>query len=543
MVRDYSVILASESSFATKDILTSLNQHAFPRIRGRLITATDSTRKHIFYDDLSQMALPTVQARANQLVYSVMTDSIISDYVYRIAAALTASWRLRALAGQIKEQAHLGTELEKQALDDLEFLVTSPELSAAALAAKAKLEEGPDTSPKIYLALDLNPSTYNAQDNSVKPYLGANEDGAAILWIGPYSIAVDVHRGDTPSVLMYNLLAALRAYQMRNPPPASLANIIIGPNEGPLVSGTRTIEVTNAVGQKAYVSGSAFINVGWIGFHVYQRDPQIEAMYCTLELRNSQGEEGIDGIVYGSTHLDYTKLTKKGPYSVLVDFKNDGKAGKPNPERQNGGVSSNFSDTFFFTVGEKPPAVGSDYPSGGKTAQNGMLRYQVSSVVANASLQDVAPQPRSIVIPAGSTALDVVRLIAQDMDSVAFYHKVLPAVRSPVPIQVMGSPLHAPGLEIVPYRPSGFEDKIVFDVLEVPSDVHFGVLPPNLVTNGAFDNQAKSIVVNVKFVAGQASKLSPLSTLQGRARAVDHTMSQQMQTAFNDVRFYNRGLF
>lgn len=547
MVRDYSVILGSENAFASKDVLSFLNQHAYPRVRGRLLTATDSTRKHIFYDDLGQMASPAVQTRADQMVFGVMTDSIVSDYVARIASALTAAWKLRALAGQIKEQAQLGTELETQALADLEMLIVSPELSAAALAAKAKLDLGATTDdlPKIFMALDLDPSTYDAKTGLLKPYLGVVEDGIATLWVGPYSVVAQVVRGDTPSSIMYNLLSALRAYQMQNPPPAALMNLIIGPNEGPLVSGNRQITINNAVGQTSVVSGTAFVNIGWISFHVYQKDPQIEALFCTLEFRNSQGDEGIQGLVYGSTQLDYNKLTKKGPYSVLIDFKNEGKAGLANPARQNGGGAggSSTSDTFWFTVSPNPPKPGTELPSGGMTAQNSVLRYQVSSVVANASLQAVAPQPRTVIIPAGSTALDVVRLIATDMNVVAFYHKVLPAVRSPVPIEVMGSPVHAPGLEIVPYRPSGFEDKIVFDMLEVPADVHFGVLPPNLVTNGSFDNQAKSLVVDVKFVAGQAAKLSPLSTLTGKSNVVQHTLSQQMQTAFNDVRFYNRGLF
>jgi len=539
MVRDYNVILSQEGSFKSKDILVFLNNHAFPRIRGRLLTATDSTNKHIFYDDLGQLANPTAQVIADQLVVKVMTDTIVRDYVFRIAAALTASWRLRALAGQVPEQQALGNELEKQALADLDMLIHSPELSAAAAQAKQALgDKSDETVPKIYMALDINPATFNATTSEASPYTGADEDGTARLWVGPYTVEAQVVTGDTPGVIMSNLLSALRSAQRATPPPAYLMNLIIGPNEGPLTAGSRPISARTPTGQTVAVAPSVYINLGWLSFHSHQYDPYVDALFCTLELTNTAGLPGIRGIVYGQDP-EYRKLTNKGPYSVFLDVK-ENKKGSLNPALAAMAAGSN---AFFFTVGPEAPTPGRDIPSGGVTPTNGVLRYQISNLVPQPASHPDAPQPRTVIVPAGSDALAVVKLIAADMASIGFQQRVLPAIRSPMPITVMGSPVHAPGLEIVPYRPSGFEDKIVFDMLEVPTGVYFGVLPPSLVTNGAFDNKAKSLVLDVRFVLAAGAKLTPLSGYKGRSRFVENVPSRILDSAFRDIQGDRRRSF
>jgi hypothetical protein len=530
MVRAYNVIISDPTAITDKQISGFLTAHAFPRIRGRLITATDSTNKHIFYDNLGNLADPGAQSRADGLVDSVITDSIIKPYVWRIASAMGASWAINNIVGIIESQQKMAHELEKQALDDLKLLVTSPELSLAASQAAQKLDAVPtDGIPKIFMALDVDPSTYNATAASAKTYPAAQENGIARLWIGPYKVEAAITAGDTIPVIMGNIMNAVRTYQAANVPPLAKFNLVVGPNEGPLVTGQQYFEVPGAA-DPTLVAAQVTTNVGWLSFHVYQYDQTIDSLFCTLELLDKDGNYGISGLLYGvmESELNYQKLSRRGPYSVFIDVKTGQKG------TSTGGADvlsgGGISDTFYFEVDNESGVMPTD----------GRLRYQVANMVANPGAAPLAPQPRYIVIPAGSTAMDVVRLLAEDIDSIGFQIKLLAAPRSPTTITVMGTPIKAPGLQLVPYRPSGYEDRIVFDMLEVPNLLRFGPLPSSMITNGAFDNKPKSLVIPVRFVESQATQLSPLSNITGNVRSTQHMGSDSLKSAFNDIRFFNR---
>lgn len=530
MVRDYNVLLSDTNQPTSKAILDYLNNHAFPRIRGRLLTATDSTKKHIFYDDISNLADSTAQKRADELVIKVMTDSIVKDFIYRIAAAMAASWAINNIVGIIPEQQKLAKDLEKEALDDLALLVTSPELSAAAIEAQRKLESAPeDQIPKIFMALDINPATYNANTSAAKTYTGAQEAGEIRLWMGIYKISAPVNQGDTVAVIMNRLTSALRTAKITDPGFATGYNLVIGPNEGPTVTGMNYITFSTPAGQSVTASPVVTTNVGWLSFHAQQMDPQIDAMFCTLELVNAEGKPGIKGIIYGVMEgaIDYSKLSPRGPYSVFIDLVS-GKSGVKNSQL----LDVDQRDTFYFTVETEDS----------KTSAAGSVKYQITNLV---SLGAAAPslQPRSVTIPSGSTALDVATLIAKDMALVGYQQKLLPALRSPTALSPMGSMSSAPGLRLIPYRPSGFEDRVVVDILEVPPDVKFGVVPPSLATASTFDNLPKSLVLNIRFVQGQASKLSPLSTLSGKTYLIEPTGSTNLRSALRDINYFNRGQY
>lgn len=533
MVRAYNVIISDPTAITDKQISGFLTAHAFPRIRGRLITATDSTNKHIFYDNLGNLADPGAQSRADGLVDSVMTDSIIKPYVWRIASAMGASWAINNIVGIIESQQKLAHELEKQALDDLKLLITSPELSLAASQAAQKLDAVPsDGIPKIFIALDVDPSSYNPGSANAKTYVAAQENGIARLWIGPYKVETVVTAGDTVPVIMGNIMNAVRAYQAANVPPLAKFNLVVGPNEGPLVTGQQYFEYTEATpgSVPTTVAAQVTTNVGWLSFHVYQYDQAIDSLFCTLELMDEDGNYGISGLLYGvmESELNYQKLSRRGPYSVFIDVKTgqSGTSAGGADVLSGGGIS----DTFYFEVNNESGVMPTD----------GRIRYQVANMVANPGAAPLAPQPRYIVVPAGSTALDIVRLLAQDIDSIGFQIKLLAAPRSPSLITVMGTPIKAPGLQLVPYRPSGYEDRIVFDMLEVPDLLRFGPLPSSMITNGAFDNKPKSLVVPVRFVQSQATQLSPLSNITGNVRSAQHLGSDSMKSAFNDIRYFNR---
>ncbi len=530
MVRSFSAILKDTNTYPNKDLLDYLNDHAFPRIRGQLLTATDGTHNHIFYNDLDNLVEPQARSRAEGLLTKVLEEPTIRDSVFRIAAAYAASWAITSTAGQIMESvANAAMRWSKEADADLKILVSSPELSLTAAQAREKLDEIKDDGiPKIYVALDMDPTTFDAAKNTASLYKGAQETGTIRLWVGPYSIEAAITVGDTPVDVMHKLATSLRTSQAQNPVPASI-NVVLGPNEGSELPASRWITFTDATGKQSRVSPAALVSVGWLSFHAYQYDDQTDALFCTLELLNTQGKFGIKGLLYGGAP-SYDLLTASGPHSVFIDLKTS-KMGLKNPKLGEG--SGGMSDAFYFQV----PG------NAGKTTTEGAVRYQVANVaVANRSFPR-SKQPRTVPVPAGSTAMDVARLIAMDMDKVAFDNKLLPALRSPTQISVMGQPVSAPGLRLVPYRPSGFEDKLVVDILEMHPEVSFGVLPPNLVTNGAFDNNPKSLVLDILFVQQQASKMSPLSTVTGQTILVEGVPSDNMRRALEDINFFNRGVY
>jgi hypothetical protein len=546
-VRDYNVVLSDTGTFPNSKILSYLNQSAFPRIRGYLISARAQTStgvgKMVFYEELSDLADPTIQATANTLVFQVMTNSIVKDMVYMIAARLAASWMTTMLAGQVPEQQKIASDLQKEAMADLKQLTSSPELTAAAAAAaKAASSAVVDKSPRIFMALDVNPTTYDPINNAVKPYPGAQEDGVANLWVNQYKVSAPVAVGDTPAVIMNKLLGAVRAY-LAAAPAGTKFNLVIGPNEGPLITTSRVMQTTDSVGNPLTVIPSLQVNMGWMSFYAGQHDLIVSALFCTLELLNASGTLGIKGIVYGVMqnilqldHPDYTLLSQKGPYSVLIDI-TPGNAGtaavlKPGATNPTAAISDALYDSFYFKVTSVS----------GKTSQDGVLKYQVGNVAASS----YGVPARVVKIPRGSTADDVVRLMADDMNLISKQLKVLPALRSPTQMQVAGNTVTAPGIRIVPYQLSVTEDKLVFDLLSAPPEVVFGAVPNTLVLATDFDGEPKSIVMDIvyHFPMGKA-ELALLQEPGGivGARVAQPKLSNRMSQAFQDINYFNRGIF
>lgn len=533
-VRSYNVLLDDASTFPAAKILDALNKKAFPRIRGYLMTATNETGARVFYGDLTELGNPANQAQIDTMVVQVMTQSIVKEFVFRIASAFAAAWLTRYLAAQIPEQALMANDLEKQALADLKILVNSPELSAAAASVKEKLDKvKEDDIPKIYLGLDVDPSTYDSDNNTATTYKYALEAGMASLWLGPYNVQAKVNVGDTPAIIMQRLGAAVRSYMMLNPAPNAKFNLVVGPNEGHLGAYSRSVSVSDLVGSTSIVQPMVYTNIGWLSFHAYQYDANVDALFCTLELTNASGDLGIKGLLYGQmgTELDYSKLSQKGPYSVFIDV-SAGKAGVTNPAVSTS-IDEFTSDTFWFVV---------DTPNA-RTSANAVVRYQVANLHSIPGGGTPVETPRTLIIPAGSTALDIVKAIARDMETISYEQKVLGAIRSSTQISIMGDPVEAPGLRIVPYRATGFDVKIIFDMLEVPADVKFGVLPEPYVTNGAFDSEAKSLILPTVYNLTSVRKLSPNSTTIGEVRNATPKVSKRLSSALGDIEYFNNSLW
>lgn len=538
MVRDYNILLSDKNTFSNAKIQAYLNQHAFPRIRGYLLTARSQSSgesgRMLFYNDITELSDPNVQAVADQKVIAVMTDSVVKDMIYMIAARLAASWCTSMIAGQITEQQKVANDLQKEAMADLKQLVSSPELTAAAaeVAAKTAASAADKSIAKIFMALAPDPNTYNPIKQSVQTYPGAQETGIARLWVNQGAIQADVSIGDTPAVIMNKLLIKLRENQGTSLP----LNLVVAPNEGALTSANASFKIKDVAGNETEAMATLKTNMGWMTFHSSKYDLLVSAVSCTLELKNSFNKPGIKGILYGVMDTvqelatpSYSALTEKGPYSVLLDFSYGG-AGTSAVLKDATKVSVAY-DSLFFKINSPSTLI----------SQDGLFKYRIGNLSAGTEVTE------KFVVPRGSSLLDFIQLFAAELVKLAKKTMLLPAARSSADISTASTVEEASGVQLVPYEFSISNTKIVFDVLQAPPELLFATVSSSTLTaNSAFDNQPKSLVLDIKyyFPGGRAALVSMNEVGEGgKAKAKPPIISNRLAQAFQDINYFNRGIF
>lgn len=646
MVRLLHVALAQQPPNPV--IRQVLNDFAFPRIRMRMMTATKSKiggegagtneGMPIWFDDLSEMAVPANQAAVDSLIDTMITGNpLVRDGVYAIAARLGAAALVGQLMGhQIKPQAEFATNLETQAMADLEKLIRTPIFEGAAQTTKeTKLKEGKVA--RIYMALDVDDSaaTYNVATNEGQPFNGAQEVGIARLWIGTQQIQVNVAIGDKPADVMANLAAQWRLLTT-----VSTINVVIGPNEGTPVIGTRLVDYLP--GGPSGANPAVRTNLGYLLFSPYLYDKSIDFLNVTLELLSESApgvftKKGIKGLLYGTEGF-YSGLTQAGPHSIMIDLETGERTSlDPTTDETN----ANISDTFYFALSTPAPkasgtvtvagvvvpgelfsvsvagvgythaagagddadqvaaelanlidasgayvasavggvititaatggvagnsvtlttnttSVGATLtPSGATLAGGSDPMTSVAGQVKYRSQEMVDPRnpvpsgvnrERIVPIPAGSTALDVVVAVVNDMATMSATSRILGAIRAPTFFVIQGTPSVAPGLTVVPYTRDLFHYNVVFDILNVPSEVLFAALPSNLMADpvGTFDNQPKSLVLPARYISSSSgSTATPAAALatDGRVTTVTGRPSRLMQNALDDIQRNQGGL-
>lgn len=528
-VRDCSLLLASVGSISHADIRRYLNEHAFPRVHGLLLAArTENAQGNgalLFMESLPAMADASAASAAQQLVNDVMLRPMIKDWCYTAAAAFAAGHIVQAKFGQVPEQEKLSAALYERAMKDINFLIKSPLLTTAIAETLAAQEKLKVALPRIYVCLDVDPATASTTASTIRPYQGAQESGMATVWVGVNSVSTPVNPGDQPTQILQRLAAAMRALYASN---VNVPNVVLGPNEGPRMTVSRTIKTYDLNNTESSVTYAVTLNLSYMEFNAHRYDDTVDAWFATLELRNEDGQLGIRGLLYGDSNV-YDNMTNLGPYSVLIDL-DQSKTGTTAvaPDDTENLLTQ---DTFWFVV---------DAP----LTEPGILRYQSGNRVSELGRDPYEdPIPREVHIPAGANAMDVVMALARDMQAQARLTGLLPGVRSPVRIEVMGSEMTAPGVRIVPWRASRLETKLLFDILEVPIGVRFGVLPPTLVTNSAFDEGPKSLVLEPYFVAAAFTASGGEATSPGlssgfSASAVPPVFSDRLNRLNRDLRFF-----
>lgn len=309
MVKSLNVILGNVGD---DTIRTYVVDHAFPRVKFRLLTATDTIGRNVFYGRVTDLADPTVQRAAEILLDQVLSTEVITNGVRQIVAKLACSLMTTQLAAQIDAQRDYAKLLEKQAIDDLENLIRSPILGGVVSAIRATVIDN-HQEQTFSMGLDIKPSSHNVAKGTVDTESGATQAGNLWVYADGTKLDVPISVGDTPASILRRLslqtvqkaglrqvevIALDRAYDPKTYPVQFVLN-----------SETKTANVTAGVVEpKLQLRNSAGSLASFVGMSLVH--------YESGNLR-----PGVSGLVMGYG-LDHSKLTATASPSIFVDIKN-----------------------------------------------------------------------------------------------------------------------------------------------------------------------------------------------------------------------------
>lgn len=140
MVRRHSILLRATK---TSEIYRIITEHSDPRIALRLAAAKNKDGVPIFASERKVKEAMFGPPNPNDPQFENPDLNIFVDGVRRVSAALAASWLVGQLA-QIEEQRRHGELLEKQALEDLDFLIRQYEREVRQ-TAQTEIEVGSES--------------------------------------------------------------------------------------------------------------------------------------------------------------------------------------------------------------------------------------------------------------------------------------------------------------------------------------------------------------------------------------------------------------
>lgn len=367
MVRMLSVVLTNTPA-AT--IRSALNDHAFPRIRLAIMSATKSKvnergsgsneGQSIWFDSLKDMADATKQTQVDNLINTMITTvPLIRDAVYSIASKFAASALTNGTVGQVKQQADLSVELERQADADLKRLIHTPYLATAASTVKESSLSA-SAIPRVYFALDIddNIATYNATTNEGKTVSGAKVAGKVQIFVGWKStdiVSYTFPAGTTAAQIVAGLSAAWRSLETSRSVNSDFANVVLAADEGVPVTGTK---LTNYKTYPAMTAAGAYspaitTPLSYLQITPYLYDKSVDFLNVEVALWSESvpgstnfDTPGVPGIIYG-VEVYYSGLTARGPHSVIIDISTGQRAVTTSSSTVK---TSTLSDTFYFAI-------------------------------------------------------------------------------------------------------------------------------------------------------------------------------------------------
>jgi hypothetical protein len=371
MVRTANIVLAKRGA---EEIRRTLNDHAFPQIRLRILSASSSyvngegsgsnQGRSLWFDDLTDLSDPLVQATVDGQIDSfIQGNPLIQDAVYSIAARIAAHHLTLSNVGQVTQQTNVAQDLRKEALSDLEKLIRTPFFDGAVASVK-ETQLAARKMPRIFIANDINDddSTYNTTDNTGEVYPGATVPGLAQLYIGYKTtdvVSYEFPAGTTAPQILAGLTQAWRlAQEGKSLIGDPVINVVLAPDEGRPVTGIRKVLYKTYPGAVPVTTRTPSVstNMGFVQVAPYLYDKAIDFLNVQLSLRHETVSgsgiydlPGVPGILYGTEPL-YSALTQEGPHAVLIDLETGEKLDTTSTTKED----KTISDTFYFGIAAPP---------------------------------------------------------------------------------------------------------------------------------------------------------------------------------------------
>ncbi len=511
MVRDLNTILSN----ATDDEITPfIKTHALPRVRFRLLTATDTLGRNIFYGRLTDLANPNIQRAAELLLDKVLGNEIVRGGLQRIVAALACAWMTTQIAAQLEEQAKFAGKLEKEALADLDAFIRSPVLGGVISAVSATVLEKPEYR-SFGLALDVDPQTLDTIHKTAKQFSEAQEAGELRFYVDGTLCKIDVRPGDTPSQLLRKL--SLTTIQLAGNKQIEIISMD-KPHEAQLFGRVLlSNDVSYAVQVQAATSEATLqtrTNAGSL------------ATLASISLVKKVGADyrpGIEGLTlgYGS---DFSAFQPALNPTILGDIKTGDFILPVSPDHQ-----FHQSDVLAFRTTAPLEA-------------NSVFKYRISQVAIGTPTAPVRSNAEvSITVQEGWTSLDLVEAIAKDLAKRRSAQQVLGAVLPVIELTNNGTSTFCPALDLVGYTTEQeAEVRYMFEIKELPAGLETTLANRVYEAAVGFDSNPDSVVVYaIQLGRTETAELS--ATANGSARAVNPVQSSQMEKALDDVRRMTQG--
>jgi len=518
MVRALNVILSN----ATDDeVAPYVKVHAYPRVRFKLLTATDTLGRNVFYGRITDLSDPTLQRAAELLLDRVLNTEIVAEGLRAIIARFACASMTARLAAQLDPQRDYAKMLEKQAEKDLEDFIRSPVLGGVVTAIRATVTENLQAR-SFGLALDADPATYQAAYASASPYTGAQEAGELRVYFDGKALTIPVAIGDTPAQLLRKL--SLKSIQL-----AGIRQIeLISMDKSNTPKAAERVVVVAGVSYTAKVSGQVFEAT----LQNRQSTTAIAAL-ASMSLVHTEGgalRPGLSGLLVGYG-ADYALASSTQNPVILADIRNSDFIMPMDPS-----VNFHPSDILCFRV---QPAIVSGTLSALKTDNSAnTLKYKISQVVTGGHSNTPARVHAEVTIPVqnGWTALNLVEAIAVDLGNKRAAQQVLGAVLPSIKVtDVVGAISYVPALDLVGFSTDPETDmKFLFQITALPEGIDTA-LATRAYNVQSFDPDVDSVVVS-SITLGRTESVTLDARGTGSAKSVEANPSNQMKDGLARIR-------
>lgn len=514
MVRDLNVFLANASDDEVKPYVQF---HAFPRVRFKMLTATDTLGRHVFYGRITDLTNPDLQKAAEILLDQVLANDIVMEGVRAIIAKFACAAMTTHLAAQLEDQRDYAKMLEKQANSALDEFVRSPILGGVVSAIKATVTKNLQAT-SFGLACELNPMTFDKPRLTATPFTTAQEAGELRLYIDGMPLTIAVAAGDTPAQVLRKLsLKAVQTAGLRQ------IELIALDQVNALRTYARRITVDDviySVQTSAVVAESKLQSRTSAGVHASL------ASLSLVHTENGSLRPGLAGFVIGYG-TDYPSFKTDLNPVILGDIKNCDFILPTDPD-----VCFHPAEFLCFKATTADGTLAGTVNGAANT-----LKYKISEVIVGG----ISNRPTrssaevTITVQTGWTALNVVEAIAQDLGKRRAQQQVLGAVIPSLAIDISGAKEYVPALDLVGFSTDqDLEVKYMFQLTKLPTGLET-TLATRAGNATAFDVTPDSVVLTA-ITLGRSEVVSLDSQGMGGASAKEGIASTQMADALAKVK-------